>query len=297
MQEVFMDLARLIDQSNRYWLESLEYGRTLPGLTVVRRVTVSDMEAVVYEPVICLILQGRKETSIGAQFADLGPGDVLLVSHDLPVQSRITKASPQEPYLAVILKLDLDVVRGLYEQLADAAIYDAGGRSLSAGRAELTWLQALERYLDLQNDPLDARVLGPSVMRELHYRILLSPAGKMLRTLLVLDSHASRVAKAILRLRREFQSPLALPELARTAGMSTTSFHQHFKAITSTTPLQYQKDLRLIAARTLLAERGQTVTEAAFAIGYESPTHFSRDYKRKFGKPPRRDTRDAVSAA
>lgn len=288
-----MDLARLIDQSNRYWLESLENGRTLPGLTVVRRVAVSDMEAVVYEPVICLILQGRKETSIGAQFADLGPGDILLVSHDLPVQSRITKASPQEPYLAVILKLDLDVVRGLYEQLADAANCDAGGRSLSAGRVEPAWLQALERYLDLQKDPLDARVLGPSVLRELHYRILLSPAGKMLRTLLVIDSHASRVAKAILRLRREFQSPLALPELARTAGMSTTSFHQHFKAITGTTPLQYQKDLRLIAARTLLAERGQTVTEAAYAIGYESPTHFSRDYKRKFGRSPSHATRDA----
>jgi AraC-like DNA-binding protein len=290
-----MDLARLIDQSNRYWLEGLRNGRTLPGLTVLRRETVSEIEAVVYEPVICLILQGCKKTSIGDQFAELGPGDALLVSHDLPVQSMITKASPQEPYLAVILMLDLGLVRSLHEQLADVPMHETDGRSLAAGRAEPAWLASFERYFDLFDNPLDAKVLGPSVLREIHYRLLLSPAGKMLRNLLVADSHASRVGKAILRLRREFRSPLTLPELAKTAGMSATSFHQHFKAVTGTTPLQYQKDLRLIAARALLAGQGQTVTEAAFAIGYESPTHFSRDYRRKFGKSPRHDARDAAS--
>lgn len=290
-----MNLARLIDLSNRYRHENLKTGQTLPGLDVLRRDAVSDIEAVVYEPVICLILQGRKETSIGDQFVDLGPGDALLVSHDLPVQSRITKASPREPYLAVILKLDLGMVRGLYEQLADVVLPEADGRSLAAGRAEPAWLDALERYLDLQDSPLDAQVIGPATLREIHYRLLLSPAGKMLRSLLVVDSHANRVARAILQLRRDYRTPLTLPDLARTAGMSATSFHQHFKAITGTTPLQYQKDLRLIAARALLAERGQSVTEAAFATGYQSPTHFSRDYRRKFGKSPGRDASGAVS--
>lgn len=256
----------------------------------------SDIDAVVYEPVLCLILQGRKETWIGDQFADLGPGDALLVSHDLPVQSRITRASPQEPYLAVILRLDLGVVRGLHEQLADLGLPETDGRSLAGGPAEPAVLRALERYLDQSGSPLDAQVLGPATFREIHYRLLLSPAGTMLRRRLVVGSHASRVAKAILRLRRDFRTPLTLAELAKTAGMSATSFHQHFKAVTGTTPLQYQKDLRLIAARTLLAVPGQSVAEAAFALGYESPTHFSRDYKRKFGKPPGRDTRDAVPA-
>jgi AraC-like DNA-binding protein len=246
--------------------------------------------------VICLILQGRKETSIGDQFADLGPGDALLVSHDLPVVSRITKASPQEPYLAVILKVDLGLVRGLYEQLADVALAEADVRSLAAGPAEPALVSALERFLDLMNSPLDAEVLGPAILREIHYRLLLSPAGRMLCNLLVVDSHASRVAKAIRQLRRDYCAPLTLNELAKTAGMSVTSFHQHFKAVTGTTPLQYQKDLRLIAARALLVEQRQTVTQAAFLTGYESPTHFSRDYKRKYGKPPARDAESVFSS-
>jgi len=289
-----MELARLIDQSRRYMQRTAESNRSLPGLTVLCREAPSDHEAVVYEPVICLILQGRKETSIGDQFADLGPGDVLLVSHHLPVQSRITVASPQAPYLAVILTLDLDLVRGLRDQLADVGLPDPDGRSLATGRADPALLHAIERYFDLTDNPLDAQVLGASTLREIHYRLLLSPAGAMLRRLLVVDSHASRIAKAILRLRRDFRAPLSLPDLARTAGMSTTSFHQHFKAVTGTTPLQYQKDLRLIAARTLLTHRGQSVMEAAYANGYESPTHFSRDYRRKFGNPPGRDAKGAV---
>ncbi len=284
-----MDLVRLIDQANRYFQESSRDGRMLPGLTVLRREAVSGIEAVVYEPVICLILQGRKESWIGNLFADVGPGDALLVSHDLPVQSRITCASTHEPYLAVILKLDLGIVRGLYEQLADVPMPGPGGRSLAAGPAEPEWLDVLERYLDLMDRPLDAKVLGPSVLREVHYRLLLSTVGRMLRGLLVADSHASRVAKALVQLRRDFRSPLSLPELAKAAGMSVTSFHQHFKGVTGTTPLQYQKDLRLIASRTLLAERRVSVSEAAYAVGYESPTHFSRDYRRKFGLPPGKD--------
>jgi AraC-like DNA-binding protein len=292
-----MDLARLIDQSRLYEQKTAGENRKLPGLTVLCKDSPSDHEAVVYEPVICLILQGRKETSVGDQFADLGPGDVLLVSHHLPVQSRITLASPQEPYVAVILTLDLDLVRGLRDQLADVGLPDPDGRSLATGRAEPALLGALERYFDLMDNPLDAQVLGPSILREIHYRLLVSPAGAMLRRLLVVDSHASRIAKAILRLRRDFRAPLSLPELARTAGMSATSFHQHFKAVTGTTPLQYQKDLRLIAARTLLTERKQSVTEAAYANGYESPTHFSRDYRRKFGKPPGRDTKAGAVVA
>jgi len=289
-----MDLTRLIDQFSQVQAESLRTGRTLPGLTLFCKTAESGIEAVVYEPVICLILQGSKETWIGDQCACLGPGDALVVSHDLPVQSRITAASLQHPYLAVILKLDLALVRGLYDQLAEVPLPDADGRSLAVSRAEPALLRAIGRYLDLNDTPLDAEVLGPSILREVHYRLMLSPAGAMLRTLLVSGSHASRIAKAILRLRRDYRLALSLPELARTAGMSATSFHQHFKAVTGTTPLQYQKDLRLIAARSLLVDQGQSVMEAAYAIGYESATHFSHDYRRRFGNPPRRDTRAAA---
>lgn len=292
-----MDLSHLTDLSRRYYVENHKKNRELPGLSVLFREAPSNIEAYVYEPVMCLILQGSKVTSIGDQMVELQPGDALLVSHDLPVVSRITKASVQEPYLAAILSLDLGLVRSLYDQVGDALMPDVHARSLSAGPADPDWLAALVRYFELMDNPLDAKVLGPSVRREIYYRLLLSPIGKMLRNLLVVDSHASRIAKAIQRVRAEFNSPLSVSDLAKTAGMSASSFHGHFKLVTGTTPLQYQKDLRLIEARALLVGRHQTVSEAAFAVGYESPTHFSRDYSKKFGLPPSRDSHIAVSAS
>lgn len=291
-----MDLSRLTELAISYYMDIQGKSAGLPSLSVLRREVPSGIEATIYEPVMCLILQGSKVTYIGDQVAELRPGDALLVSHDLPVVSRITVASVQKPYLAAILSLDLGLVRSLYEQVVDAPAHDAQVRSLSAGPVEQAWLAPLVRYFELMDNPLDERVLGPSVRREIHYRLLLSPLGIMLRNLLVADSHASRIAKAIQRLRAEFHAPLGVSDLAKTAGMSASSFHEHFKSVTGTTPLQYQKDIRLIAARALLVDRGQKVSEAAYAVGYESPTHFSRDYSKKFGLPPSRDARVSNSA-
>jgi len=292
-----MNLPHLIDLSSRYSSDKTEIFQGLPGLSVFRREAESDVEAAVYKPVVCLILQGRKMVSIGDQFAELAPGDALLVSHDLPVVSRITRASVEEPYLAAILSLDLGLLRSLYDQVADARVTGARARAICAGPAEPAWLAPLIRYFELTDNPLDAKVLGPSIRREIHYRLLLSPIGGMLRNLLVADSHASRIAKAIQKVRAEFRSPLSVPELAKTAGMSASSFHQHFKAVTGTTPLQYQKDLRLIEARALLLVESHSVSEAAYSVGYESPTHFSRDYSRKFGLPPSREVNGNIPAS
>jgi AraC-like DNA-binding protein len=286
-----MYLSRLTDLSNSYIVDNKHKKQEMPGLLVLRREAPSPIEASIYEPVLCLILQGSKVTSIGNQIAELRPGDALIVSHDLPVVSRITKASTQEPYLAVILSLDLQVIHSLYDQIAEAPAPDANVRSLCVGPAELAWLAPLVRYFELAGSPLDAKVLGPSTLREIHYRLLLSPIGGMLRNLLAASSHASRVAKAIHWLRTEYHVPLRAPTLAKAAGMSASSFHEHFKAITGTTPLQYQKDLRLIEAQALLTAMSHTVSEAAYAVGYESPNHFSRDYRRKFGLPPSRGAR------
>lgn len=285
-----MDVTHLVDLCNRHAAGKAGTFHLLPGLSLLRRDAESDLEAVVYDPVICLILQGSKVTSIGDQTAVLRPGEALLVSHDLPVVSRITRASAREPYLALILSLDLSLVRGLYDQLADTQPSDAGARPLSVAPAEPAWVAPLTRYLELIDNPLDAKVLGPSILREIHYRLLLSPIGGMLRGLLVSDSHASRIARAIRLLRIRFRSRLTVQELAIAAGMGTSSFHDHFRSVTGTTPLQYLKDLRLIEARSLLSDRSHSVSEAAYAVGYESPTHFSRDYSRKFGLPPSRRT-------
>lgn len=143
------------------------------------------------------------------------------------------------------------------------------------------------RYLELMDAPLDAQVLGPMIVREIHFRLLMSPIGGMLRNLLSVDSHASRIAKAIIRIRNKFREPLVVAELAEIAGMSPSSFHEHFKSVTGTTPLQYQKDLRMIEAREILMRGACSVSIAGFEVGYESPTHFSRDYSRKFGCSPK----------
>ena len=125
------------------------------------------------------------------------------------------------------------------------------------------------------------------ILKEIHFRLLLSPIGGMLRNLLSVDSHASRISKSIQLIRASFKDPLKVPELAQAAGMSPSSFHEHFKSVTGTTPLQYQKDLRMIEARTLLSNGISSVSAAGFEVGYESPTHFSRDYSRKFGCSPK----------
>ncbi|AMY68876.1 AraC family transcriptional regulator [Frigidibacter mobilis] len=288
-----MELENLKRMSLRYLQASPAAGPPpLTGLAVFKRETVSDLEAALYEPVVCLILQGRKKTSMGTQFAEVGPGDALLVSHHVPVLSRITQASANAPYIAVTVTLDLSLMRSLYDLVADAPQLSDPARSFTPCRADPVWLATLGRYLDLLGRPIDRRVLGPAILRELHYRLLMSPVGGMLRSLLTVDSRASRIASAIQALRTDFRQLPAVPELARLAGMSETSFHHHFKAVTGTTPLQYQKALRLIAARTLLIEQGRSVSEAAFSVGYESPTHFSRDYRRKFGQPPSKQQPD-----
>lgn len=267
--------------------ETANSGRVLPAAHIFQRVEVTTFEAVVYNPVICLILQGRKEMNVGRQFVSLAEGDALLVSHDLPVTSRITEASPEAPYLALIISLDLGILRSLYEQVGEAVSDDHHAMSLSASAADPAWIDPMVRYLELMDVPLDIQVLGPMILKEIHFRLLLSPIGGMLRNLLAVDSHASRIAKSIQQIRTSFREPLVVSDLAQVAGMSASSFHEHFKSVTGTTPLQYQKDLRMIEARALLERGVPSVSVAGFQVGYESPTHFSRDYSRKFGCSPK----------
>ena len=291
----FTDLiAPALEHSNRIAGKS---DNALPNLTVLQKREVSEFDSVVYKPVVCLVLQGAKETTIGDQAVRLQSGDALIVSHELPVQSRIVSASGEKPYLALIISLELGLVRSLYEQIGSLAESMMPLRSLSAGPADSAVIEAIARYLALANNSVEAEVLGPSILREIHFRLLMSPIGGMLRSLLSIDSHASRVAKAIIQIRREFRQTLSVPELAQSAGMSLSSFHSHFKQVTGTTPLQYQKDLRMIAARDLLRAGRHSVASASFEVGYESPTHFSRDYQRKFATAPSRESSSALEIA
>jgi AraC-like DNA-binding protein len=290
-----MLLQQLHSLAERYIDENAnDSARFLPALHVIHKDAVSEFEAVIYNPVICLILQGKKETHIGRQSVSLGQGDALLVSHDLPVTAKITEASRAAPYIALILELDVGIIRGLYEQVGEAVSDVANAKSLSASPADPTWTEPLTRYLKLMDSPLETQVLGPLILKEIHFQLLMSPIGGMLRNLLSVDSHASRISKAIMRIRSSFREQLIMADLAQLAGMSQSSFHEHFKSVTGTTPLQYQKDLRMIEARSLLASGARAVSVAGFEVGYESPTHFSRDYSRKFGCSPKHHLAQAL---
>jgi len=281
-------LEELEVAAQEYYKESNgSNSKKLPNLNVFKREEISDLEAFVYEPIVCLILRGAKETSIGSQSVSLKRGDALLVSHELPVISKIVQASVEQPYLALILTLDLGIVRSLSDQVGEVVPDEADARSLSVRVAEESWFEPFGRYLDLMGDPIATKVMGPLILREIHFKLLMSDIGGMMRNLLSVDSRASQIAIATSRIREGFQEPLAVTELAREIGMSQSSFHTHFKAITGTTPLQYQKDLRMIEAQKLLRGGGQSVSTVSLTVGYESSTHFSRDYSRKFGCSPK----------
>jgi AraC-like DNA-binding protein/uncharacterized cupin superfamily protein len=285
-----MELEWLIEGASRL-VQATEEGprraaRPMDGLLLLWQDSPSPFEPSLYEPVLCLILRGRKQVSIGGRSLSFGPGDCLLVSHDLPVRSRVAEA----PYLALVFEVDLDAVGKLYDEIAEPEAEPEGACAAEMHRADPGLLDALRRYLDLAGSPADAKVLGPLVSKEIHYRLLTAPFGGMLRSLVRRDSNASAIARAIGRIRGELSRPIAVPDLARQVGMSASSFHKHFKTITSRTPLQYQKELRLIEAQRLLKTGGASVTAAALDVGYESPSQFSREYARKFGVPPSRDT-------
>lgn len=258
----------------------------LPNVHIYQRDHVSSIEAIVYHPTICLILRGAKKVQVGNRSLTLSRGTTGLVSHDLPVFAKITEASPEAPYLALILTLDITMLRSLHEQVGEVAESSPNAAPMLTGAVQNEWAEPLIRYLKLTDSPSDVEVLGPLILKEIHYRLLTSPIGGMLRNLLSIDSNASRVAKAILSIRARYSEPLTVAELAGVAGMSASSFHDHFKSVTGTTPLQFLKDLRLVEAHNLLMAGGQSVSSVGFEVGYESPTHFSRDYARKFGRSP-----------
>ncbi len=289
-----MHLERLIEDASRRvpMAENGHQQATQPmnGLQILRQTFPSSFQASLYEPVLCLILQGGKQVAIGEQTLSFGPGECLLVSHDLPVRSRITKA----PYLALVLEVDVATIRELYDKVVDSALDSERARAAQTHQADPGLLDALYRYLALADSPADAQVLSTLTSKEIHYRLLVAPFGGMLRSLMRRDSNASAIARAIGYIRDDIRSPITIPEIARRVGMSASSFHKHFKTITSTTPLQYQKELRLLEARRLLKTGGASVTTAAYDVGYESPSQFSREYARKFGVPPSQDLASAT---
>lgn len=274
---------------------SADLDHVFPDLLLLRSSCPTQTSPTLYEPIACLILQGAKEVLLGESVFTLGRGDLLVVSHDVPVNSRITNARPGVPYLAVVLVLDTALLHTIHAEagraLPRALSGGAGSAAMAKTAADPQLVDALFRYLALANNDLERQMLAGAIRREIHFRLLTSPASDLLRNLLRADSHASLVAQAIARIRKDFRSSITVPDLAREVGMSPSALHKHFRAVTSTTPLQFQKDLRLLEARRLLIAGRHAVSDVAWEVGYESPNQFSREYARKFGVPPSVDLR------
>jgi AraC-like DNA-binding protein len=247
------------------------------------------VEGTVYRPLVCVVLQGAKDVQAGELSVACPRGHAIVVSHDLPVLSRITRASPGSPYIAFILPLDLAVLRGFYEQMPEFRDPGAPNGALAAYPAEPELLDVIARLLALVPEDRTAPVLAPILIREIHARLLLSPQSTILRRFLWRDDPSNHVARAIASIRSSIHRPLSVTALAERAGMSKSSFHAHFKAVTGLSPGQYQKDMRLLEARRLIVESDLAISSVAFEVGYESPAQFSRDYSRKFGVAPRND--------
>ncbi len=287
-----MTLEKLITKAGQI-LENTPEGELLlhekNTFMLLKHRETSQLNAVLYEPALCLILQGAKEVMTGERVLKFGKGESLIVSHEIPVVSRITEASSKKPYIALILGLDITIVRSLYEEFGESALSMESAKAIEVEKANNQLLDSLYRLLESTQNEIDSLVLFSQILREVHFRVLQAPYGGMLRELLRVDSHASNISKAITIIRQKFNEPLSVSDIAKSVGMSTSSFHQHFKTITESTPLQYQKDLRLLEARRLIKIEGESVSAAALTVGYESPNQFSREYTRKFTVNPRAD--------
>lgn len=290
----------------------------LPGVVLIRSDRPFDNPCSVYEPCVAVILQGRKRVLLGSDVLEYGADRYLVAAMDMPVKSAVIEAEPGRPYLAVALRLDWRELAALMLQaprpvagaaaaamagpLADAsgaciptgdsgtpAARDRDARALRTAANTPPLLDAFDRLLALLDQPEDAPALAPLIVREIHYRLLTGELGAHLRQMVSVDSQAHHVARAVARLNREFARPLRVDELAREAAMSASTFHQRFKQLTALSPLQYQKQLRLNEARRLMLSDGLDAATAAYRVGYESPSQFSREYSRQFGAPPSRD--------
>jgi AraC-like DNA-binding protein len=264
----------------------------IPGLSLHRRTAPTAPCSMTYQPSVTVMAQGRKRVELGGKVFNYDASRFLLTAIDLPVVSRIVEASEQAPCLALSLKLETPVVRELLSrEEIRVAEPPPDNPAMAVGETTVEFLSACCRLLDLLDTPRDIPFLSDLIQREIIYRILQSAEGARLRAIATLGDQSHRTAKAIAWIRSNYAKPLRVEDLADIAGMGVSTLHHHFRALTAMSPLQYQKQLRLQAARGRMLMDGVDAASAAFEVGYESASQFSREYSRFFGQPPMRDIR------
>lgn len=259
-------------------------------LSFGRSDTMSTATYSVDEPRLTLIVQGKKEMLLGEEPYPYRAGQYQVLSVALPISGCVVEATPDQPCLMVKLSLDFVQLCGLVAQMGFSSVKQENSvRGLWVSNADATLIECVLRLVKLLETPQDIPILAPMMLRELYYRLLVGEQSEAVRQIATSGSSMQRVASAIQLIKAEFTQSMRIEDLANRVKMSPSSFHQHFKQVTSMSPLQYQKQLRLLEARRLMLTEDFDATQAAYQVGYESPSQFSREYSRMFGAPPMRD--------
>lgn len=263
----------------------------IAGMTLVRTIGAGELQYGIQRALICLVLQGTKEVTMGSRTLAFHAGDSMLITADVPTVSQIAKASRVVPYLSFSLYLDPALIADLSVEMSEVPLGDEGPLTLQPTDREVA--DTALRLVRLLDRPASIRMLQDQLIREMHYWLLAGRHGPAIRHLGFPDSHARRIGRAVEAIRSNFSTPLRVEQLAAIAGMSTSTFHHHFRNVTSLSPLQFQKQLRLIEARRIMLADGVSPSNAAYSVGYESVQQFTREYRRLFGMPPVQETEAA----
>ena len=267
----------------------------VPGLTLHRWETPTEPTSYTLAPSVCLIGQGRKRLFLGDETYIYDANHFLITAVDLPVVSQILDASADRPYLGLTMELDLRLIAQLMvscDMPADRMPTERLGIGVSVVPSSL--LDAFNRLIDLMDEPGHLPALAPLIRQEIFYRVLTGPQGALLRRMATVGNHGYQISRSIDWLKSNFSKPIRVEDLASLAGLSLSAFHTHFRAITALSPLQFQKRMRLNEARRLMLTEHMDAAGAAFRVGYESPSQFSREYSRHFGAPPMRDIKSLI---
>ena len=275
----------------RHTTESGEDKTAVDGLYLSRKSKPSLPRYIAQWPCVAIVVQGQKTVTLGQQIFHYGVGDYTLVSIDLPVISQVTIASPASPQLALGIEIKPETLRQLFDRIGSSgqALKPEEFKGISVNTVTSELLDAFLRLLRLLDQKEDIKVMAPLIELEILYRVITGPYGRQLLRFAMENAPDNRIAKAIAWLRANYTETVKIKLLAQKVGMSESSFHEHFKAVTLLTPLQYQKKLRLHEARKLMLINRMDANEAAFQVGYQSPAQFSREYSRLYGNSPIRD--------
>jgi len=289
--------SRILDLLTHLPWDGINFTHQIPGLSLYRVVEPAGPFSTVYEPSLSLIIKGSKRLSVGGETLVYGESCFFLTAIGLPMTGQICDASKAEPYVAAMLRLNLEALRRLIaENGLHPTDFSDRDRGIVVGAATPELFDAFWRLISLANSPDDIPFMANHIQNEIYYRLLTGEQGARLRRFVLAGTNSNRVAKAVSWLKENYTAPLRVEALAEIANMGVSTLHHHFRAMTAMSPLQFQKHLRLHHARELMLSGSLDATTAALRVGYESPTQFSREYRRMFGHPPLRDVKAILNS-